>query len=141
MAKKANSPAAPKAEVLIIDDDVAILHSLRVLFESNDIPLAIARDGLEGLALFRKLSPKVVLTDILMPEQDGIGVIMAMRRERPDVKIIAMSGGGRIGKSDFLTVAKKLGADAVIAKPFDVDELIGLIRRCIGGESSPGSAR
>ena len=141
MAKKANSPAAPKAEVLIIDDDVAILHSLTVLLQTNDIPIAIARDGLEGLALFRKLSPKVVLTDILMPEQDGIGVIMAMRRERPDVKIIAMSGGGRIGKSDFLTVAKKLGADAVIAKPFDVDELIGLIRRCIGGESPPRSAR
>jgi DNA-binding response OmpR family regulator len=71
----------------------------------------------------------VVLTDIIMPEQDGIGVIMEMRRERPGVKIIAMSGSGRCGKSDFLTVAKKLGADSVIHKPFDIDELVETINR------------
>jgi CheY-like chemotaxis protein len=69
-----------------------------------------------------------VLTDIIMPEQDGIGVIMAMRRERPGVKIIAMSGGGRVGKADFLSIAKMVGADAVISKPFDINELVTMIR-------------
>jgi DNA-binding NtrC family response regulator len=71
----------------------------------------------------------VVLTDIIMPEQDGIGVIMALRRERPGVKIIAMSGGGRIGKSDLLMIAKQLGANSVIQKPFDASELLATILR------------
>jgi len=115
--------------VLVIDDDAALLHSLVSAFEAYGIGVASARDGLAGLATFRQISPAVVLTDIIMPEQDGIGTIMQMRRERPGVKIIAMSGGGRIGKSDFLTIAKKLGADAIMPKPLDIDEVVATIRR------------
>jgi len=130
---KGNMPvqaAGPtKPAVLVIDDDPALLHSLINVFESYGIPIATARDGLEGLQVFRSIAPAVVLTDIIMPEQDGIGAIMAMRRERPGVKILAMSGGGRVGKSDFLTIAKKLGADGVIDKPFDIDELVAAIRK------------
>jgi CheY-like chemotaxis protein len=122
-----SNAASPVSVVLVVDDDTAVLHSLTALFESHGIPIITARDGLEGLDAFRRLSPAVVLTDILMPEQDGIGAIMEMRRERPAIKIIAMSGGGRIGKSDFLTVAKKLGADAVIQKPIDPDGLVKLL--------------
>jgi len=130
--KHATQPAGttgtPPA-VLVIDDDPALLHSLAALFEASSIPFATARDGREGLKTFRRIAPAVVLTDIIMPEQDGIGIIMEMRRERPGVKIIAMSGSGRCGKSDFLTIAKKLGADEVIHKPFDIDELVAKVRR------------
>ena len=119
-------PAAPA--VLVIDDDPAVLDSLATLFEIHGISIATAQDGVAGLEVFRRTSPAVVLTDIIMPEQDGIGAILQMRRERPGVKIIAMSGGGRIGKSDFLTVAKSLGADSVVPKPFDIDELVTTIR-------------
>jgi len=121
------APAAPA--VLVIDDDPAMLHSLASVFEAHGIGIATARDGLAGLALFRQVSPKVVLTDIIMPEQDGTSAIMEMRRQRPGVTIIAMSGGGRIGRSDFLAVAKQLGADSTVEKPFDVDELVTRIRR------------
>jgi len=114
--------------VLVIDDDKALLHSLKALLGSCGIRTATARDGLEGLKVFREISPAVVLIDIIMPEQDGIGAIMQMRRERPGVKIIAMSGGGRVGKSDFLTIAAKLGADATIPKPSDPDKLIETLR-------------
>src|ERR1700681_2131233 len=124
----AQLPMATTVNVLVIDDDPAMLHSIAAALEAYGIAIATARDGAEGLAVFRQISPAVVLTDILMPEQDGIGAIMAMRRERPDIKIIAMSGGGRIGNSDFLSVAKMLGADAVIEKPFDVAELAVTIR-------------
>ena len=129
-AKSATEPAstADAPVVLVVDDDPALLHSLAALFEAYSIRFATARDGREGLKIFRRISPAVVLTDILMPEQDGISAIMEMRRERPGVKIIAMSGSGRCGKSDFLAVAKKLGADAVIHKPCDVDELVKLLR-------------
>jgi two-component system chemotaxis response regulator CheY len=122
------SPASSAPAVLVIDDDPALLNSFEVVLEAHGIPFTTARDGLEGLAAFRRLSPPVVLIDILMPEKDGITAIITMRRERPTAKIVAMSGGGRIGKSDFLAVAKKLGADAVIHKPFDVDELVKLLR-------------
>jgi len=121
------STAAPP--VLVIDDDPALLHSLASVFEAYGIAIATARDGLEGLAKFRRIRPALVLTDIIMPEQDGIGTIMTMRRERPGVQIIAMSGGGRIGKSDFLTIAKMLGANSVIPKPLDIDAIVGTISR------------
>jgi DNA-binding NarL/FixJ family response regulator len=65
----------------------------------------------------------VVLTDLLMPEQDGIGAILQMRRERPAARIVAMSGGGRIDKADYLTAAVKLGADAAVEKR-DTDRLL-----------------
>jgi CheY-like chemotaxis protein len=122
------SPAASVPAVLVIDDDPGLLHSFVSVLGAYGIPIATARDENEGLAAFRWTSPAVVLTDILMPGLDGIGTIMAMRRARPGVKIIAMSGGGPVGKSDFLTIAKKVGADAVVHKPFKVDELIRLLR-------------
>jgi two-component system chemotaxis response regulator CheY len=113
--------------LLVIDDNPAFLRSLVRLLAVHGLDVAVARNGREGLAIFRRISPAVVLTDILMPVQDGISTLMAMRREQPGVKIIAMSGGGL--KSDFLTVAKKLGADSTVEKPFDVGELAALIRR------------
>jgi DNA-binding response OmpR family regulator len=121
------APAAPA--VLVIDDDPAVLDSLAALFQTHGISIATAPDGVAGLEVFRQISPAVVLTDIIMPEQDGIGVIMELRRERPGVKIIAMSGGGRIGKSDLLMIAKQLGANSVIQKPFDTSELVATVRR------------
>lgn len=124
-----NSTPGPAPAVLVIDDDPAMLHSLASVFEAHGIDIATAHDGLAGLARFRQVSPKVVLTDIIMPELDGLSAIMEMRRQRPGVTIIAMSGGGRIGKSDFLAVAKQLGADSTVQKPFDVDELVTRIRR------------
>jgi DNA-binding response OmpR family regulator len=117
----AQYPAPAVPVVLVIDDDPAMLHSLASLFEARGIAISATRDGLAGLAAFRWISPTVVLTDILMPEKEGLETIMGMRRERPGVKILAMSGAGRIGNSDFLTIAKKLGADAMVHKPFDVD--------------------
>jgi CheY-like chemotaxis protein len=117
--------------VLVIDDNPAYLLSLESLLETHGMRVAKARDGAEGLALFRTIAPAVVLTDIIMPERDGISAIVLMRRERPDVKIIAMSGAGRIGKSDFLTVAKQLGADEVMPKPLDIDRLVMMLRRCL----------
>jgi len=128
----AAKPANPAPPILIIDDDRALLMSLALLLETQGYRVLQAADGLSGLDVFRKERPAVVITDIIMPEQDGIGTIMTMRREVPDVKIIAMSGGGRIGKSDFLTVARKLGADATLAKPGVADQVIPLLQKLLG---------
>jgi DNA-binding response OmpR family regulator len=122
------SPASSASAVLVIDDDAALLHSFATVLDAYGIPIATARNGLEGLAAFRRIWPTVVLTDIVMPEKEGLETIMTMRRERPATKIIAISGGGRVGKSEYLTMAKNLGADAVIHKPFEVDGLVKLLR-------------
>jgi DNA-binding response OmpR family regulator len=117
--------------VLVIDDDQGVVLSIAAVFEAYGIRVASARDGAEGLRLFREASPTVVITDIIMPEKDGIGAIMEMRRQRPGVKIIAMSGGGRVGNSDFLTIAKRLGADETVTKPFDPTALVEMVRRLL----------
>jgi CheY-like chemotaxis protein len=113
--------------ILVIDDDAAVLHSLAAILEDAGFRVHTASDGAKGLAVFHAVRPDVVLTDIIMPEKEGIAVTMEIRRECPDVKIIAMSGGGRMGKSDFLEIASKLGADLTLAKPFDGDQLLSAL--------------
>jgi DNA-binding response OmpR family regulator len=116
------------ATVLVIDDDPDMVESLAMMLSDHGFPVLTANDGVRGIEMFREYKPAVVLTDILMPEHDGIEVIMTMRRERPAVKIIAISGSGRIGKSDFLTIARKLGADATFEKGHKAGELLELLK-------------
>ena len=87
------------------------------------------------MAQFRSEQPDLVITDIIMPEQEGIQTIAEMRKARCDAKIIAISGDGRIGSTDFLRMAQALGAMAVIPKPFDPDELLALIRDCLARDA------
>ena len=81
------------------------------------------------MTVLRDEHPDVVITDIIMPEQEGIDTIIQIRRERPGIKIIAISGGGRIRNIDFLEMAQSLGADEVLAKPFEADELLSSLIR------------
>ena len=118
--------------MLIIDDDPEVLDSLKMVLEAHGFPVLTARNGYQGLVVFRERSPAVVVTDIMMPEQDGIGTMLQMRRERPGVKIIAISGGGYLDTWDYLAVAEQLGADATLRKVLDTDALIDLLHRLIG---------
>ena len=119
--------AAPA--VLVIDDDPDMVESLAMMLQDHGFRVLTANDGVHGLEVFRKQRPAAVLTDILMPEQDGLGAIVEMRRERPDVKIIAISGAGRMGRTDPLAMARKLGADATFEKGRSANELV--VRWCI----------
>lgn len=73
-------------------------------------------------------APQVVITDIIMPRKEGLEVIMELRRRHPAIRLIAISGGGRTKSADFLQLAKKLGADAVLPKPLDIDQLEKTVR-------------
>jgi YesN/AraC family two-component response regulator len=102
-----------------------------------------AEDGLRGMAMFRSEQPDLVITDIIMPEQEGIQTIAAMRKARPDAKIIAISGSGSLGNTDFLKMARSLGAMDIVSKPFDADELLTIVKNCLAGRagrSTPGQA-
>jgi DNA-binding response OmpR family regulator len=105
-----------------------MVESLAMLLEDHGFAVLTANNGARGLEAFRGHRPVAVLTDILMPEQDGIETILQIRRERSEVKIIAISGAGRIGKTDFLTIARKLGADATFEKGRSANELLVMLK-------------
>ena len=122
------APRDGEGAVLIIDDDVGMRVLLVTLLEAHGFRVLTAASGVRGLQVIRESAPRVVLTDILMPGQDGMETIRAIRRAHLDVRIIAMSGGGYIDKMDYLRYARMLGADATINKPADIDALVGLLR-------------
>ena len=97
-----------------------------------------ACNGKEGLRLFYACEADLVITDIVMPEMEGFEVLMELRKARPDMQIIAMSGGGRQQPKEVLHIAKHLGAARVLAKPFSCDELISIVNDLLPkGDDSP----
>jgi CheY-like chemotaxis protein len=118
--------------ILLIDDDAMVRVAISRVLETAGFAVAVAEDGRQGLKLLHSLEPRLVITDIIMPEKEGIETIIEMRAIRPDLKIIAISGGARFGNVtplNFLGVARSLGADDVIAKPFEPEELITKVRQ------------
>jgi DNA-binding response OmpR family regulator len=120
------------ATILVIDDDPLARELIaRALRREGHEPL-LAPDGRRGLALFRDAAPDLVITDIIMPDTEGIETIREMRGLRPDAKIIAISGGGLLPRGDLLSLAAKFGASEIMAKPFEPAELLAQISRCLG---------
>jgi len=126
------SQFSPGTTVLVVDDDVMVLQAVVILLEDRGFNVLAAVDGVQGLHEYRKHRPDVILTDIIMPQKEGISLIRDLRREFPEAKIVAMSGGGRVGNSDYITIAKALGADTALSKPFDEDQLIETLRALLG---------
>jgi DNA-binding response OmpR family regulator len=124
----------PPPKILLIDDDLVVRTAMAQFLVDLGYQVVVADDGERGLRLFRSEKPDLVITDIIMPEKEGIQTIVEMRRERSNAKIIAVSGGGRVGKGDFLKVARSMGADDVIAKPVDPDDFAARIKRCLSSE-------
>ncbi|MBW2108509.1 MAG: response regulator [Deltaproteobacteria bacterium] len=117
-------------KVLIIDDDVQILRALRALLEREGYEVLVTIDGTTGSRLCKEEAVDVVITDILMPEKDGLELIIELRRDCPGVKIVAMSGGGGgLGQEDLLYMARGLGASDVLCKPFSVAEVLRAVRK------------
>ena len=115
-------------KILVIDDDPIVRHTIQAILEEAGHSVTCAEDGRRGLAAFRRNRPDVVVTDIIMPEKEGIETILELRRIWPEGRIIAISGGGRTEQKDgFLRVAIGCGADAVLAKPFEPEELVALV--------------
>ena len=112
--------------ILIIDDDAAVRTTVRVLLERAGYDIIEAGDGREGSRMLDGVD--LVITDLLMPEVDGVDLLGMIRREGRSVPVIAMSGGGKVDSKSYLDVAKALGAFATIAKPFDLEHLLSTVR-------------
>ncbi|HMA65740.1 MAG: response regulator [Fibrobacterota bacterium] len=117
--------------VLIIDDDEDMRSMLLQLMERVGIEAIGARDGNDGLQQFDAFQPNLVITDIVMPGKEGLETIIEMRRKYPDVSIIAISGGGRVGPDSYLPIAKQFGARYVFAKPLNRNEFLFAVRQCL----------
>jgi CheY-like chemotaxis protein len=118
-------------KILVIEDNPIVRNTVMRILQSAGYSVVTAGDGLQGVAEFRKEQPDLVISDIIMPQQEGIGTIRQILAERPGTKIIAISGGGRIGNTDFLQIARKMGAVDALQKPFDPDDLLGRITNCL----------
>lgn len=132
----AQDPTAVGSKVLLIDDDPALLWLMGQAFEAAGYRTLSAENGRQGLNLLDAYQPDLVVTDIVMPEMEGIGAILHIRRKPSPPKIIAISGAGPGGRRNYLKWAKHLGADAVLAKPFRMSQIVALSDRLIDNSST-----
>ncbi|HTT84297.1 MAG TPA: response regulator [Rhizomicrobium sp.] len=119
------------AHILLVDDDPLVVEALSDAITNKGHTLVTAINGKEGMKKFAEGVFDLVITDIVMPEKEGIETIMEMRRLVPDVRIVAISGGGRMGNVEFLHMAEKLGATATLKKPIRLAELYEMLERCL----------
>lgn len=118
--------------ILIVDDEAEIRSLMKEILEGNGYEVDEAPDGNEAVRSMAAARADLVITDMLMPDKEGLETMREIRSSHPDVKIIAISGGGLIGPESYLTLAKSLGADRTFTKPFDLHEVLGAIEELIG---------
>lgn len=115
--------------VLVADDDADMRQSMRLLLEQAGHKVELAPDGAVALDIQRTHGCDVLITDIFMGDADGIEAISSFRREFPEVRIIAMSGGsGRLPGGSYLATARLAGADGMLTKPFAIGQLLEMLR-------------
>ena len=121
------------ARILVIDDEPDIRALLLDVLTEEGHEVEVAADGRRGLAAQRARPADLIITDIFMPEKEGIETIIEVQQEFPAVKIIAMSGGGnRLRSLDYLPAASQFGAVRTIPKPFDIAVMVALVREVLG---------
>jgi len=113
--------------ILLIEDDNELREMLKIALMRKDNIVIEAVNGREALIHFKPGVTDLVITDLIMPEEDGLKVIMKIRQMKPGIKVIAISGGGKAGPGSYLKLAKALGADFTYSKPFSVNDLIAKI--------------
>ena len=112
------------ATILIVDDEAQFRRMLRQMLERAGHKIIEAANGSEGEKLYRQFQPSLMITDIFMPEKEGLETIMEIRRKFPQARIIAMSGGGREGDDLFLRHAQQFGAACILKKPFERQQML-----------------
>jgi CheY-like chemotaxis protein len=117
--------------ILVIDDEDLIRELVKEMLEAEGYVVSTAANGKEGVRLYRMELSDLVITDIFMPEMEGLETIRELQRVSPTVKIIAISGGGEKGMLSFLSYAKRFGALRTLEKPFSRQELITTVAELV----------
>ncbi len=116
-----------RARIVVADDRADIVEFARVALERAGYEVAVAENGREALERQRERPADVLITDIFMPEADGMETIDRVHSEYPGTRVIAMSGGME-HMQDYLSIAEQIGVDATLRKPFTLEELLGAVR-------------
>lgn len=125
------------ARILVIDDEESICRLFREILEHEGYEVETAVNGKSGVEAYRRKPADLIITDILMPEKDGLELIIELRRANRAVRIIAMTGGSRYHSLDnFLDVAKAFGASHTLYKPFRNEKVVEIVRKVL--EDAPG---
>jgi len=115
-------------KILVVDDNQLLRETICDFLNFSGYEAYQAKDGSQAIAILNREKPSLVITDIFMPEKEGISTIIDIQKYYTGTKIIAMSGGGLFNRSDILRSAKNLGVDATLEKPFDFDDLIAQVK-------------
>ncbi len=119
------------AKILVVDDEELARFTIREVLRTEGHEVVEAGNGNEGIDCLKAEPFDLVVTDIIMPEKEGVVMIIEIRRDFPDLGVIAISGGGRTHNLNFLELARKFGADKVLAKPFTAAELLQTVDECL----------
>jgi CheY-like chemotaxis protein len=119
------------AKILVVDDDEQVRDVFKRTLEAHGHEVREAGDGRSAMRSYREQPADLVILDIIMPEQDGLETILDLRRDFPEAKIIAISGGGRASAQGYLRPAKILGADRAYSKPLAPNELLAAIEQLL----------
>jgi len=123
------------AKILIVDDDPDVLHLLVTVLRNAGHFVQASGDGRAGIRHFERSRPDLVITDIVMPERDGMEVIVKMRSLEPSLPIVAISGNADSDEGGYLRVAGRLGANRTLSKPFRPSELMEVVDELLEGAS------
>jgi CheY-like chemotaxis protein len=123
------------ARILLTDDDESFRRMLRLTLVRMGHTVDEARDGAQAWVKFQAQPTDLVIMDLIMPEKEGLETIQLFKKNRCTAKILAVSGGGRVDARDMLTIAKQLGADAVLPKPFSNEELTEVLKKLLPATS------
>ncbi len=126
--------------ILVTDDEPGIRMILRRFLEPLGFEVEEAEDGAVAERKVTGQLPDLVILDVLMPHQEGIATLRNLKAAHPNLKILAMSGGGNKGMFDFLDIAKQFGADGILRKPFSKQELLDAVKDCLAASSPLPSA-
>ena len=120
--------------ILIVEDEKELREMLKISLIRRNFSVLEAVNGKEAIIHFKPSLTDLVVTDLIMPDEDGLKVIIKLKELKPSLKIIAISGGGKAGPGSYLNLAKALGADATYSKPFPVSDLIAKIEQLLNIE-------
>lgn len=128
------------ARILLVDDDQPIRAALRRAFDREGYTVLEATNGIEALKVVESQPVDLVVTDIIMPDSEGIELTFALRKLHPTLPVIAMSGGGDWAPEPYLAIARTAGAAHVLVKPFVTDDLLACVRSTLGEDAGTQNA-
>jgi DNA-binding response OmpR family regulator len=125
------------AGILLVEDDKELREMLKMSLQRRSYTVMEAENGKEAISHFKPFLTDVVVTDLIMPDEDGLKVVISLKEIKPSIKIIAISGGGKVGPGSYLSLAKALGADAIFSKPFSINDLVFKIEDLLENNQEP----